>query len=155
MASCCGQAKDGSDKMCVESCGLKYGISEVFNQNVVEQQKVKQSKAHIKPQIFDDQNEQTKFDHLMNDLLFKTFDNDSEKKILQKALQGFESNYSEILNGTEKNMMFFPNAFNFDSRIGPTETSVPGALEKMQVALEGKPNLTDKEEANLKTIRDH
>ena len=47
------------------------------------------------------------------------------QEILQKALQGFESNYSEILNGTEKNMMFFPNAFNFDSRIGPTETSVP------------------------------
>ena len=32
----------------------------MFNRNVVEQQKVKVAKSHIKPQVFDDPNEQIK-----------------------------------------------------------------------------------------------
>ena len=82
---------DSSDNKCVESCNLKYGVSEVFNQNVDEEQKVKQSKAHSKTQIFDDQTEQVKFDHLMVDVLLKTFDDDSEKKQRISAWDGRRS----------------------------------------------------------------
>jgi len=155
MASHSNPTVIGSDRNCVKSCNLKYGISDIFNQNVAQQQKIKQPKAHIKLQLFDDQTEQAKFDHLMDDVLLKTFDNESEKSILQKAFRGMESNYPEILNGTQKNMFYCPTAFNTDSRIKPTETSVPDVLEKIQVSLESKPSLTTIEQASLKIIRDH
>ena len=121
----------GSDRNCVKSCNLKYGISDVFNQNVAQQQKVKLSKAYIKFQMFDDPTKQAKFDHMMGDVLLKTFDDNSEKNILQKAYRGMESNYPQILNGTEKYMFYCPTAFNTDSRIKSTETSVPPVLEEM------------------------
>ena len=47
-----------SDKNCKKSCGLQYGISDVFAQMVLEQQKLKASKSHIKPQTFDEPNDQ-------------------------------------------------------------------------------------------------
>ena len=110
------QMKDISEKNCETVCNLQYGISEVFNQKVMEQQKVKASKAHIKPKIFDDPTEQANYCHMMDDVILKTFDDPSEKKIFQKALEGMGTNYPEILQGTEKNMFYCPTAFNFDSR---------------------------------------
>ena len=44
--------EDSSDKRCVESCNLKYGLSEAFNKTVVEQQLVTAAKVKIIPQIF-------------------------------------------------------------------------------------------------------
>ena len=155
MASHSNPTVIGLDKHCAKSCNLKFGISDKFNENVFQQQKIKQSKAHIKPQMFDDQDEQTKFDHMMDDVLLKRFDDQSEKDILQKAYRGMEKNYPQILNGTEKYMFYCPTAFNTDSRIRSTETSVPAVLEEMQVSLESKQILTSIEQANLKIIRDH
>ena len=65
------------------------------------------------------------------------------------------SNYPEILQGTEKHMFYCPTAFNFDSRVQATETSVPDVLEKLQHSLVSKKNLTKIEQANLKAIRNH
>ena len=61
MASSFPLIEDISDKHCEMSCNLEYGISEVFNQNVIHQQNVKASKSHLKPQIFNDPIEQAKF----------------------------------------------------------------------------------------------
>ena len=125
MASHSNPTVIGSDRNCTKSCNLKYGISDVFNQNVAQQQKVKQSKAHIKVQMFDDPTEQENFDHMMDDVLLKTFDDNYEKKILQKAFLGMESNYPEILNGTQKNMFYCPTAFNTDSRSNQLKLQFP------------------------------
>ena len=62
--------------------------------------------------------------------MYNIFDNPEEQKIFRTALEGMNRNYPEILNGKEKNMFYCPSAFNFDSRIGVNETSVPEALEK-------------------------
>ena len=153
MASLSQPLEDGSDEKCVDSCNLKYGISEAFNKTVIEQQKVKESKAHIIPKFFNDPREVAKFNHLMKDSLFKTFVDVSEKQIFQKALEGMEKNYPEILNGTEEHMFYCPTAFNFDSRIGSNETSVPDVLDEMKVSLENKKDLTPKEKINLKVRR--
>ena len=155
MASSSVTNEVGSDKNCVESCNLKYGISEAFNKTVIEQQNVKASKAHIIPNLFNDPEEQAKFKHLIKDPLFKILDNGSAKQVFQKALEGMEKNYPKILSGTEKNMFYCPAAFNFDSRIGSKETSVPDVLDGMKASLETKQNLTPQEEANLKVIRNH
>ena len=136
MASLPHPIEDGSDQNCVESCNLKYGISETFDKTVLEQQNIKVSKLHIIPKFFTDARDVAKFNHLMKDPLFKTFDDVSEKQIFRKALEGMEKNYPEILNGTEKHMFYCPTAFNFDSRIGSNETSVPDALNEMKVSLE-------------------
>ena len=58
MASPCSLIEDGSDANCEVTCNLQYGTSEVFNQNVIQEQTVKASKSRIKPQVFDDPNEQ-------------------------------------------------------------------------------------------------
>ena len=92
---------------------------------------------------------------MMGDDLLTTFDEESDKAILRKALEGMEKNYPEIFNGTQTNMFYCPTAFNFDSRIGTNETSVPDVLEEMQHSLEEKEQLTQMEEANLKVIRNH
>ena len=140
MASSTSNIQDGSDTKCKESCGLKYGISQNFHQNVIEQQKTKASKALIQPQIFDDPNAQEKFKHMMHDVVLKTFNDEFGKKIFKKAFEGMESNYPEILHGSEEYMFYCPTAFNFDSRIAANETSAPKALEQMQVSLESKQN---------------
>ena len=111
MASSTPNIEDGSDTNCKESCGLKYGISQNFHQNVIEQQKTKASKAHIQPQIFDDPNEQEKFKHMMHDVVLKTFNDEFGKKIFKKAFEGMESNYPEILHGSEEYMFYCPTSF--------------------------------------------
>ena len=52
MASSYDTNVDSSDKNCVESCNLQYGISEAFNKTVLEQQSIKALKAHIIPKFF-------------------------------------------------------------------------------------------------------
>ena len=147
--------KQGSDKNCVKSCGLQYGISDVFDQIVLEQQKVKASKSQIKPQTFDDPNDQKYYDHMLEDVMVKTFTNDDEQKIFRKSLEGMKTNYPEILEGQEKNMFFCPTAFNFSSRIAEDETCVPDALDEMKLSLEAKQKLTPRDERNLQKIRAH
>ena len=108
---------DGSDRECKKSCSLEYGISEVFTRNVIEHQKSKPSKLRNQPQIFDDPKDQENNNHMMGDELLTTFNDESDKEIFRKALEGMEKNYPEIFNGTEKNMFYCPTAYNFDSRI--------------------------------------
>ena len=152
MASPSKPTEDGSDKNCVETCNLKYGISNTFNENVRDQLKVKASKAQIKPQLFEDPNEESKYNHLMDDIMLKTFDDESEKKIFRKALQGMESNYPEILNGSKKCMFYCPTAFNFDSRIAANETSAPEVLEEIQASLKAKKNSIPPPSTNQKNV---
>ena len=155
MASPSHPNEDGSEENCVISCNLKYGISETFNQYVTREQNLKAFKTNVPPQIFNDPIDQSKYSHMMKDVMFKTFDDESEKKIFRKALEGMVSNYPEILNGTEKHMFYCPTAFHFDSRIGANETSAPDALDEMRVSLEAKQSLTQSEKANLKIIQNH
>ena len=61
----CKQLKTGSDGHCKKSCGLQYGISEVFIQIVQEQQKTKTSKYHIQPVTFDNPNDQKIYAHII------------------------------------------------------------------------------------------
>ena len=68
-----------SDKNCKKSCGLQYGISDVFTQTVFEQQKVKASKSHIKPKTFDDPNDQKYYGHMLKDVMVKNFSTDDER----------------------------------------------------------------------------
>ena len=144
-----------SDTNCLKSCGLQYGISEVFIQNVLEQQKVKYSKYHINPQTFDDPYDQKYYGHMLEDIMVKRFNTDDEQKIFRKSLEGMKANYQEILEGLKKNMFFCPTSFNFSSRIGENESCVPDALDEMKSSLELNPNLTPKERHNLDKIRDH
>ena len=74
---------DGSDKECRESCNLKYGISEIFNINVIEQQHGKPSKSPSQPRLFEDPNKHADYKHMMGDDLLTTFDDESDKAILQ------------------------------------------------------------------------
>ena len=147
--------KHCSDKNCSKSCGLQYGISEVFSQNVFEQQKVKISKCHVKPQTFDDPDDQKYFGHMLEDVMVKTFQSDDEQKIFRKSLEGMKENYPEILEGQEHNMFYCPTSFNFSSRIGENESCVPDALDEMKAKLEVNPNSTPKDRQNLKKIREH
>ena len=147
--------KQCSDKNCSKSCGLQYGISEVFIQNVIEQQNVKYSKSHINPQTFDDPNEQRYYCHMLEDVMVKNFNTDDEQKIFRKSLEGMKANYPEILEGNKKSMFFCPTSFNFSSRIGENESCVPDALDEMKSSLEVNPNLTPKDRHNLDKIRDH
>ena len=118
MTSLPTQQHQHSDKNCLSSCRLQYGLSEVFEQIVQEQQKVKASKSHINPQTFTDPNDQKTYQHMLDDVMIKTFDSPEEQTVFRTALEGMKGNYSEILKGTEKNMFYAPTAFNFDSRIG-------------------------------------
>ena len=141
-----------SDGNCKKTCGLQYGISEIFHQIVVEQQNIKASKAHIRPKTFDDPEDKRLYGHMLDDI---RFDSEEEQKIFRKSLSGMNSNYPEILNGKEKSMFYSPASFNFDSRIKDNESCVPDALDEMQVSFQTKHNLTSKEAANLKKIQDH
>ena len=89
----------------------------MFVQIVLEQQKVKALKSQIKPQTFDDPNDQKYYDHMLEDVMVKTFTTDHEQKIFRESLEGMKMNYPKILEGKEKNMFFCPTAFNFSSRI--------------------------------------
>ena len=43
---------DHSDKNCLNTCKLQYGISEVFEKIHKEQQQFKSSKSHVHPKVF-------------------------------------------------------------------------------------------------------
>ena len=88
-----------SDRNCKKGCGLKFGISEVFNQHVLRQQKVKASKSHLNPQTFEDPSDQKAYSHLLEDVMIKSFDAEDEQKVFRKSLEGMDTNYPEILNG--------------------------------------------------------
>ena len=155
MASSISQIKSMSDKNCEKSCGLQYGVSEVFEETLCEQQKVKASKSHRSPQLFDKLEDRKLYSHMSSDIMMKIFDSEDEKKVFRKSLDGMRFNYPEILNGEEKNMFYAPASFNFDSGIKNGESCVPDALDEMQASLESKENLTLKESKNLKKIQDH
>ena len=120
-----------SDKNCLSSCRLQYGLSEVFEQILQEQQNVKSSKSHINPQTFADPNDQKTYLHMLDDVMIKTFDSQEEQTVFRTALEGMKENYSEILEGQEQNMFYAPTAFNFDSRIGQA-SCVPNVLDQLQ-----------------------
>ena len=144
--------EDGSDLLCDVRCNLKYGVSQKFSQFISERQKLKSFRTNIKMKIFDDENEQEKYCHMMSDEIYEIFDGQYEKKIFRKALDGMNTNYKEILLGREKFMFYCPTAFNFDSRVGPETTSVPDALENMETSLISKGNLNKEEKSNLTHI---
>ena len=104
MASALPLIEQGSDEHCEDSCHLEFGLSEVFNKNIVEQQKIKVLKPQVKPEIFDNPTDQIPYHHMVDDVMFTTFDDPSVKKVFQKALEGMKSNYPEILQGTEKHI---------------------------------------------------
>lgn len=155
MATFSNPIDTASDGKCETACKLELGSSERFKSNLVEQQIIKASKAHITPQIFSDPKKQAFYCKLLNDVMMKTFDSPDEQKIFQAALEGMKRNYPDILSGKEKNMFFCPAAFNFDSRIGTFETSVPEELETTQAVLEAKQTLSAKEKKDLKVIQEH
>ena len=88
----------------------------------------------------------------MNDIMFKIFNSPEEQTLLRTALEGMNKNYSEILNGMQKDMFYCPTAFNVDSRIGPTSAN-PDELDELQASLESKENLSATEKGNLKKIQ--
>ena len=135
----------------MKSCGLEYGISELFNSIVLEQQIVKASKSHIQPKTFNDPNDQRSYGHMLSDVMVKTFDSKDEQQIFRKSLEGMSSNYPEILKGQERNMFYCPSAFNFDTRL-TDETCSPDGLEEIQASLESKKQLDSKEEKDLRKI---
>ena len=153
MASTSSPIQAGSDAKCLDSCNLKFGISESFNENLQLRQKVSASKVSVQPEIFTDPKKQAKYNHMMGDDLLKTFDDESEKTIFRKALEGMELNYPDILLGTEKHMFYYPPAFSFDSKISKNETSAPEVLKNLQPSVEANQILTEREEENLKVIR--
>ena len=112
-----------SDKNC--KCPLELGSGETFKQNLMNQQEVNASKTKSPLQIFSDPNDQELYSEMLNDVMYKTIDNPDEHNVFRTALEGMNLNYPEILTGQEKNMFYSPAAFNFDSRIGTNETSVP------------------------------
>ena len=144
-----------SDKNCEKGCSLALGLSEEFKQIVLQQQEVKTSKSNIHIQTFDDEEDQKYFNHMLHDIMIKTFDSPDEQKIFRKSLEGMNTNFPYILNGKENKMFYCPSAFNFDSRMEQTETSVLEALEEIQASLQTMQELTRKEKSNLKKIRDH
>ena len=144
-----------SDKNCKPFCPLELGSGEKFKQNLVNQQALNASKTQSPPQIFSDPNDQALYSEMLNDVMYKIIDNPDEHKVFRTALEGMNRNYPEILAGQEKNMFYSPAAFNFDSRIGTNETSVPEELERTKASLEAKQTLTAKEKTDLKVIQDH
>ena len=129
------QRKDASDKNCEKGCRLQYGISEVFENILQQQQNVKTSKSHIQPQTFSDPKDQALYSHMLNDVMLKTFDGPEEQTVFKAALEGMNKNYPEILKGEEQNMFYAPSAFNFDSRIGES-SCVPEVMDQMQASIE-------------------
>lgn len=149
------KTEDESDKNCVTSCGLKYGLSEVFNQNVLAQQKIKIFKSKLKVKTFDDPKDQSYYCHMLKDVMVKTFTTEDEQKIFRKALEGMRANYPEIFDGLEKNMFYCPSSFHLSARIGEDESCIPDALDEMKASLESEQHLSSKDERNLKQIRSH
>ena len=123
------QSINNSDKNCLSTCKLQYGISEEFDRILLEQQKIKSSfTTKSQPQTFSDPKDQQVYKHMLNDVIFKIFNSPEEQTILRASLEGMNKNYPEILKGEEQNMFYAPTAFNFDSRIGE-ESSVPDTLD--------------------------
>ena len=103
------QHNDNSDKNCLNSCKLQYGISDIFEQIVLKQQSVKASySTHAKPQIFSDPKDQKLYEPMLNDVMFKIFNNPAEQTVFRTALEGMNKNYPEILKGEEQNMFLCP-----------------------------------------------
>ena len=94
--------KQVSDKNCKKSCGLQYGISHLFGQTVVEQQKVKASKSHIKPQTFDNPNDQNYYKHMLEDVMVKNVCHWRWAKDFQEIIGRDEDQLSENPRGTRK-----------------------------------------------------
>ena len=67
-----------SDKNCEKGCSLALGLSEEFKQIVLQQQEVKTSKSNIHIQTFDDEGDQKYFNHMLHDIMIKTFDSPDE-----------------------------------------------------------------------------
>ena len=84
------QQVKNSDKNCLKTCRLQYGVSEVFEQILQEQQKVKASKSHINPQIFTDPNDQKLYQHILDDVMIKTFNSPEEQTLFRTALEGMQ-----------------------------------------------------------------
>ena len=127
-----------SDSNCENNCRLNLGVSEVFNQIVLEKQKSKALKSHTEPQIFDDLKDDQLYKNMLKDVMYKIFDDPNDLKVFRTALEGMNMNYPEILSGEEKNLFYCPSAFNFDSRIKKDESCIPDVLDEVQSQLEGK-----------------
>ena len=132
------------------------GPSECFETTLIEQQKVKASKANIPANTFNNNPaKQQKFKAILDDPIIKILDDQSDQQIFEAGLKGMEQNFPNILTGDQKHLFMCPTAFNYDSRIQTHETSGPEAVEKKQEALEEIPNRSPAEEKDLKIIRDY
>ena len=59
-----------SDKNCLSTCKLQYGISEEFDKILQQQQKVKSSfTTKSQPQTFSDPKDQQVYKHMLNDVI--------------------------------------------------------------------------------------
>ena len=110
---------------------------------------------HVTPHTFTDPKDLALYHALLDDVMINIFDDREEQKVFRAALEGMKCNYPDILGRKQKNMFYCPASFNYDSRIGTYETSVPGALDEAKSALESKTNLNFKEKKHLKLITRH
>ena len=112
-----------SDKFCKQSCGLMLGCSDAFKKYLDELQKLKSKQGNIPFKLFDEFEKQQKFQSILTDDIIKSLNLSAKDiQIFQKALEGMERNYSEILTGEKRHMFVYPSMFCYDSRIDCNET---------------------------------
>lgn len=143
------------DINCKWRCALKIGLSENFASKIKESQLVKTSHGRKTLDVFDDPSTQRKYQAILNDVIVSIFDDPSDQEIFRKGLEGMERNYPEVLSGEQKHLVMCPSAFNYDSRIEPTESSVPKRFEERKAELETIPNRTAQEQKDLEDINEY
>ena len=63
----------------------------------------------------------------MNDPIIK--DHPEDQSIFRAGLEGMNKNYPEILQGEQTNLVMWPTALNYDSRV-EGKTSVPRGIKR-------------------------
>ena len=145
-----------SDRFCKQSCGLMLGCSDAFKKYLDELKKLNQKQENIPFKLFDTLEKQQKFQSILTDDTIKTLSLSAKDiQIFQKALEGMERNYSEILTGEKRHMFVYPSMFCYDSRIDCNETLNPELLEKRQRQLENTENSTNESKKSLEEIKNY
>lgn len=87
-----------SDRFCKQSCGLMLGCSDAFKKYLDELKKLNKKQENIAFKLFDTLEKQQKFQSILTDDIIKSLSLSAKDiQIFQKALEGMERNYSEIL----------------------------------------------------------
>ena len=116
------------DINCKQHCGLGVGISERFEKNLEDQRDIQKFHENITAKVFT-KAQKRKFQPILKDVLFQSLNDPSDQQIFRTGLEGMLRNYPKILSGEEKNLFMCPSGFNYDSRINPSETSIPEYLQ--------------------------